>query len=322
MEDTDVDGNPQTTEDSGSSDWIWPAIGAVASGGLALAGNSVNSSNQKSINEANIRNQWATTYYDNFYNSPAEQRKRLEQAGLNPALMYGKMGTGESSTQLARQEAPHFDTSGIPQALNGYAALRSTQLQADNMRKQQAVMDSQIALNTGQLSKTAADTAKTTTETQLARSTMQSAIDFAALNVSHERLKQDQTLASTDSTRATADATRSAQANQTAITAATLTNMDLDAARKRIDNAWAPAKAKQEVRLLVMQYHKMRSELIRNFGTMQNDVKDAKMKDLERIEKDIDIKLKQFELANPWRKTGIPSAVKGKGATPIWQGKK
>ena len=45
----------------------------------------------------------------NAYNSPVEQRRRLEQAGLNPNLMMngGSAGTAET--------APTADTSGVQQ---------------------------------------------------------------------------------------------------------------------------------------------------------------------------------------------------------------
>lgn len=84
--------------------------------------------------------------YTAKYNSPEEERKRLEEAGLNPALMYGGGGAGGSGSG---------STAGAG-AAQGVAALQPMGLQlALQAEKQKAEID---ALN-AQTMKTNAETA-------------------------------------------------------------------------------------------------------------------------------------------------------------------
>lgn len=55
--------------------------------------------NQQALNKQNF--DFQTMMFDkaNKYNTPENQMKRLVQAGLNPALMYGQSGTGGSTAQ-------------------------------------------------------------------------------------------------------------------------------------------------------------------------------------------------------------------------------
>lgn len=91
-----------------------PISGAVIGGLASLAGSafgsimgshnaSMSAAQQRQENELNrqhnlklaqLQNKWNMEMYDknNEYNSPIEQRKRLQAAGLNPDLMYGGNG--------------------------------------------------------------------------------------------------------------------------------------------------------------------------------------------------------------------------------------
>lgn len=65
----------------------------------------------------------------NLYNSPAEQRKRLEDAGLNPALMYGSPPQNVSSTlpKYGSAETPTytFDPTNIMDMLGKYIGIKA-----------------------------------------------------------------------------------------------------------------------------------------------------------------------------------------------------
>lgn len=76
----------------------------------------------------------------NEYNHPVQQMARLKEAGLNPALMYGKSGGTGQATQPAGQKQ---EATQIPD-LN--AGLSYAQLQL--MKSQQENADSQTNLNT------------------------------------------------------------------------------------------------------------------------------------------------------------------------------
>lgn len=90
-----------------------------------------------SLSDYNMQNQ---------YNSPAEQMKRLREAGLNPNLVYGNGATTQaasiSPTQGAKSEAtaPRVDLGG---AVNNYLNAKTQQLQQDNLKAQNIVLQEQ-----------------------------------------------------------------------------------------------------------------------------------------------------------------------------------
>jgi ribosomal protein L25 (general stress protein Ctc) len=73
--------------------------------------------------------------YSNAYNTPAAQMRRLKQAGLNPALMYGQGTTGNTNASM-----PTADT--IPTTFSGAEIAQSAAAGA-----QMSVMNSQVQLN-------------------------------------------------------------------------------------------------------------------------------------------------------------------------------
>lgn len=91
------------------------------------------------------------------YNSPEEERKRLEEAGLSPALMYGGGGAGGSGGG---------STSGAG-AAQGVAALQPMGLQ---LALQAEMQKAQIDALEAQTLKTNAETAKTTSEIENTKS--------------------------------------------------------------------------------------------------------------------------------------------------------
>ncbi len=133
--------------------WLPAAIGAGASlvGGL-FGRKSVKSENEKS-------RQWSLDQYNrqktdnldfwrqnNEYNSPQAQMKRLQEAGLNPAMIYGSSPSGAagSSQQLTAPSAqtPQFkpqDYSDIPKGVSDYFDVETKQAQVDNLKSQNTV---------------------------------------------------------------------------------------------------------------------------------------------------------------------------------------
>lgn len=89
---------------------------AAIAGGAALLGGLLNSRSQRKTNETNIelaeqQNQWNLEQWNreaaftqemyektNDYNSPANQRKRYEEAGLNPYLMLDNIESGMATS--------------------------------------------------------------------------------------------------------------------------------------------------------------------------------------------------------------------------------
>ena len=87
-------------------EWLGAALGATVSTGTGIAGAIANKRSQQrayEYNRALMREQYQLEReqqdYQNFYNSPSEQRKRLEAAGYNP-------NQGLESYQSADASAP------------------------------------------------------------------------------------------------------------------------------------------------------------------------------------------------------------------------
>lgn len=80
---------------------IAAGIGALASGATAVGRGAANRKSRKFQEKM-----WNKT---NTYNSPLEQRKRLEKAGLNPNLVYGGSPGGTAGT-ASMPAKPDFDT--------------------------------------------------------------------------------------------------------------------------------------------------------------------------------------------------------------------
>lgn len=87
---------------------------------------------------------------ENEYNTAANQRKRLEEAGLNPYLMMngGSAGTASSASGVT---PPTADTSGTQQAFNpDFSGIGTAAAQAAAGMREQALYESQIAQQSAQ----------------------------------------------------------------------------------------------------------------------------------------------------------------------------
>lgn len=141
--------------------------------------------------------------FQNTYNSPVEQMKRLQAAGLNPALVYGNgvtAGTQSAPTRSSdpgsyRGQAPQFDSSGLMQAILGFYDVQLKQAQTNNLRAAVDVAKAEILQKTAQTAQTEqgtrfaaqlqpvsleaakANVAKTVTDTQRSAVEAQVALD-------------------------------------------------------------------------------------------------------------------------------------------------
>ena len=93
-----------------------PIPAAAIAGAAALAGSATTAISQGSINRKNRKFQQKMFDKTNAYNTPLEQRKRLEAAGLNPNLIYGSSPSGAAgeASQPAQpdQKATDFTAAG------------------------------------------------------------------------------------------------------------------------------------------------------------------------------------------------------------------
>ena len=108
----------------------------------------------KTMNQINFEQQNQMFEKQAEWNSAKNQKKRLQEAGLNPALMYGIGGEGGSSVSSG---------GGAGAQVQG---VNNAGTQAVMMGLQAKSIESQIALNNAQASKINAETEKTEKETE------------------------------------------------------------------------------------------------------------------------------------------------------------
>lgn len=105
------------------------AIGGV----IGLANSALQHKYNKELAEYQYDKQLEMWDRQNEYNSPTAQRQRLEEAGLNPALMYGHgtVSTGNASTM------PQYQQMGVDVSSNMLSAMQMLQM-ASNIRNIEA----------------------------------------------------------------------------------------------------------------------------------------------------------------------------------------
>lgn len=106
--------------------------------------------------QADNERMWNMT---NTYNSPQEQMKRLQEAGLNPNLIYGSGGQtgGTASPTVApsssfKASAPQFDLGGATgTAFDRYFNTQLKTAQLDNLKRQNDAIEADIAYKSAQV---------------------------------------------------------------------------------------------------------------------------------------------------------------------------
>lgn len=149
------------------------ALPLLAAAGSSIIGGAIGAFGQSSANRTNIRlqreqqawnerqaekaNKWNLEQWEreNLYNSPMQQMQRLEQAGLNPNLMYGQGNPGSASSlksEMPSSVAParvnsslQFLGNSLAPAISMYQDLQNRQAQLSVQQKQAALLDQEIA---------------------------------------------------------------------------------------------------------------------------------------------------------------------------------
>lgn len=138
---------------------------ALITGAIGLAGSLANLAAQKNANKENQLNsnlQYAKERRDaladwqmnNDYNSPQEQMKRLQAAGLNPNLVYGtgavannSSGVNSVSKEAFKKVAPKLD---LDTPVQGYFDTQMKTAQLDNLKTQNTVLFEESLLKRAQ----------------------------------------------------------------------------------------------------------------------------------------------------------------------------
>ena len=151
---------------------IDPGTATLAAGALGagsnIIGNIFGFGNNKKTNETNMKIAQMNNEFnermlqkqidyntemwnkENEYNTASNQRKRLEEAGLNPYLMMngGSAGTASSASGIT---PPTADTSGTQQAYNpDFSGIGNAAAQVASGLREQSLYESQIAQQSAQ----------------------------------------------------------------------------------------------------------------------------------------------------------------------------
>jgi len=130
---------------------------SLASSGLGILQSGIESRQQRdNINLQNKRNMELSKYqfdqnkqmfdYSNEYNSPAQQMKRYESAGLNKNLIYGQGTAGNAPNTLPQYQAPTYradykppaDVSG---AINNFMNIKIQEAQLKNLQADRRIKE-------------------------------------------------------------------------------------------------------------------------------------------------------------------------------------
>lgn len=116
-------------------------MGPLAIAGMAAAGTAANAISQGTQNRKSRK--WSEKMYErqrqdnlefwhmqNQFNDPAQQRARMEAAGLNPALMYGGSGSVSPAANLGSPDTPRpeFNPAMIGSGLQEFAQIYDLEL--------------------------------------------------------------------------------------------------------------------------------------------------------------------------------------------------
>lgn len=144
--------------------WL-PVVGAAVSALGGIAGSVMQNIQNDERDEKQFERQLYLMDHANFINSAPEQRKRLEQAGVNPALAFANGNTGvASSTPSVPQHTPvSYSELGAGLSAAGSQVLQSQQIEAQNrnldadteIKRQQAM--TQYSRDMADLQKTLAE---------------------------------------------------------------------------------------------------------------------------------------------------------------------
>lgn len=117
------------------------------------------------------------------YNSPLEERKRMEEAGLNPALIYGNassaMGGTPNPQNTSSPSAP--SSSKIDYEPMNTQDIAAVALEAERVRMSKQMIEADTQLKNAQLLKTLSEVDKTSLENQLFRDTYDEMVRKAGL---------------------------------------------------------------------------------------------------------------------------------------------
>lgn len=121
---------------------IFSLIGGALSGIGSIFGSNMQYNSQKKLLEQQYQNQIDFWNMNNEYNTPANQVKRLQEAGINPYSQFG--GTNSSSYGSVMQQTPQAPNY-VSAAVNSMMSVLRTMAEIKNINAQTKNYDSQAS---------------------------------------------------------------------------------------------------------------------------------------------------------------------------------
>ncbi|QCS37363.1 DNA pilot protein [Tortoise microvirus 93] len=189
-----------------------PLIPLIAAGASVLS-SGINALSQGATNRRNERfsremyekqkaDNLAFWHMENEYNSPAEQMKRLQGAGLNPNLVYGR-GADATAGHInnATPQPVNFKPVEVDLAspLHAYNNYRLQDAQLSNLTSQNTVLQQEAALKAATTANTITQTARSQFDLDLATDLRQVSADAAKESLRSTQIQNE--IAITDSER-------------------------------------------------------------------------------------------------------------------------
>lgn len=258
---------------------------ALITAGAAIAGGGVNAASTSKMNKKSMA--FSRQMYDrqrsdqlndwnrvNDYNSPQAQMKRLQDAGLNPNLVYGQgSGGGGSASPVPATDVqnPQFRTpewggaisAGGLAGINAYYDLEIKQAQINNLKSQNTVIEQEALLK-------AAQTAATGTGEESTRFKLDFEKDLRDVSADSRREQLRQTKTSTDLSF-NKDA-REAAINSSNVTEAAQRMLNLH--EQRLTAQIERTRTRVDIQRLIAEKSRIRESVVQ----MQ---KDGRLKDLD-----------------------------------------
>ena len=161
---------------SGVGNWISQARTNRQNRELALE--------QQQRDIANNERQWKM---QNEYNTPAAQMERLQSAGLNPNMVYGKGADNIAGSISSSRSTPvRYDAPKVPDladSFNNYQNYALRQAQMDNLTSQNTVILQEALYKAAQTASVIQSTAKSKFELDMASELRKVTMDVAGENL-------------------------------------------------------------------------------------------------------------------------------------------
>lgn len=275
------------------------AAGQVSSSAIAAGQNNKARKFAREMYDIQRKDALSDWAMQNEYNSPGQQMKRLESAGLNANLVYGS-GTVANNSSAPRSsdfkqpdiQSIRFDTGSI---VNQYYDTKLRQAQTDNLEAQRRVIEQDAALRAAQTASVAASTSKTSVDTEKGKFDLSQAQRLAdtSVNTAEANLRK---------INAETDYTLSNNERQAALSANTLAQGAEAILRSRSDRATSEIQRRQlEEQIKGIKNDNTLKQLdidLRNMGINPNDPMYARI--LGRIVGDPAQTMQDIKKALPW----------------------